>query len=112
MAWKANKRLAGDFPDLLYLPTGRCEWVPQQQPPVRCDDARDYATLAQFCEHCLDDLLADLGPVTALEVSSTLYALIEPWDALEHDAVFDLLDRRCVDHRRAARLRTFRPRQE
>jgi hypothetical protein len=88
------------------------EWVPHQQPPVRYDDARDYATFAQFCDHCLGDLLAALGPVTAIEVFSTLYALIEPWDALEHDAVFALLGRRCAPHRRAARLRTFRARQE
>jgi hypothetical protein len=86
------------------------EWVPQQQPPVRYDGGRSYASLREFCEHCLDDLLADLGPLTALEAFSTLYALIEPWDALEHDAVFDLLAERCVPHRRAARWRTFRAR--
>ena len=48
--------------------------------------------------------------MTALEVFSTLYALVAPWDALEHDELFALLDERGQPHRRHARWRTFRAR--
>jgi len=65
-----------------------------------------------FCALVLDDLLSALGPVTALEVLSMLYALVAPWDALDHRAVLELLGERYEPHGRAARWRTFRTRED
>ena len=87
-------------------------WEPKQKAPVRLSETASYASLGEFCALTLDRLLAELETVTALEVFSTLYALVEPWDAVEHDAVFALLDKRCAPHRRSVHWRTFRARDQ
>jgi len=77
-----------------------------------CGTARaaSFSSVEQFARICLERLLAELEVVTALEVFSMLYALVEPWDALDHALVFALLDECCLPHRRRARLRTLRAR--
>jgi hypothetical protein len=86
------------------------EWVPVSRPPVRYSDEASYATLEEFVGLTMDRLLEELGAAAAIEVFSMLYALVEPWDALEHDVVFDLLEERCIPDVRRAKWRTFRAR--
>jgi hypothetical protein len=83
------------------------QWVPVQKAPVRFSETESYSCVAEFAALCLSRLLDELGPVTALEAFSSLYALIEPPDALEHDAVFDLLETTCVARARPGGWHTF-----
>ena len=83
-------------------------WTPAQHPPVRYDESTSYNSLPEFLAICLDRLLADLGDATSLEIFSTLYACVRPRDALEHQAIFDLIDRRCTSRRRPNRRPLFR----
>ena len=88
-------------------------WLPLQTPPVRYPgaDGQTYATLDEFLALTLRRLLDDLGAVTALEVFSTFYACVRPWDALTHDDVLHLLETSCVPARRHPHAPTFRPRE-
>jgi len=87
------------------------KWAPAQKAPVRYSDAASYSTVREFAELCVDRLLSELGEVAAIEVFSTLYALISPWDALEHAEVFDVIDEKCVARRRRrSKVPTFRAR--
>jgi hypothetical protein len=40
-------------------------------------------------------ILSTLGFAAAIEVFSTLYATIDPWEALPHQVIFRALDRLC-----------------
>ena len=86
------------------------DWVPVSKPPVRYDEATSYATVPEFAELCLRRLLAELDDVAALEVFSTLYALISPWDALRHEQVLEIIDANCRPHRQRGKWQTFRAR--
>ena len=86
--------------------------VPQQKTPVRYARGARYSSVGEFCELILDRLLAELGAVAALEVFSTLYALVAPWDALGHDSVSAVLAEKCAPRRRNVRWQTFRARGE
>ena len=93
MAWQVNRKtIAAGFADLKYLPPTRGVWD---------------ATLACLTI-CLDRLLAQLGDATSLEIFATLYACVRPRDALVHQAIFDLIDRRCTSRRRPNRRPLFR----
>ena len=70
-------------------------WTPLSHPPVRFDSRRMYATLDEWIELSIRRILAALGRAGAIEVFSSLYATIEPWDALTHDAVFAAIERLC-----------------
>jgi hypothetical protein len=84
-------------------------WAPVQKAPVRYDDERSYSTVHEFVAICLDRLLEELGEIAAVEAFTAAYANIEPWDALEHDGVLDVLEERCAPTRHRGKMRTFRP---
>ena len=86
------------------------EWVPVQKAPVRYSEAASYSSVRDFAQICIERLMAELGEVTALEVFSTLYASISPWDALAHEGIFGLIEEKCVPHRRTSKCQTFRAR--
>lgn len=86
------------------------KWVPLQKTPVRYSASASYSSVADFARLCLGRLLAELAEITALEAFSTLYACVEPWDALAHDDVFALIEESCTPHRRRGKLHTFRTR--
>ena len=46
--------------------------------------------------------------MTALEVFSTVHALLRPWDALDHRRLLTRLKERCVRGPRRAKWRTLR----
>jgi len=68
-------------------------WEPASQPPVRLDAARTYRTLNEWLELSVHRVLTTLGQAAAIEVFSSLYATLDPWDALTHQQVFDAIER-------------------
>jgi hypothetical protein len=70
-------------------------WVPHSRPPVRLDAQRSYGNLAEWLDASVRRILQTLGSASAGEVFSSLYATIDPWQALEHEQVFDALERLC-----------------
>ncbi len=85
-------------------------WVPLQRAPVRYSESKSYSSLHELILLCLDRFLAEDGEVTALDLFSALYAAVTPWDALPHQAVFDVLEARCQPHRQHRSGQTFRGR--
>lgn len=85
-------------------------WAPAQKAPVRYSDAASYSTPREFAERCVDGLLSELGEVAALEVFSSVYALVTPREVLTHRDVLGILERECAPSRRRGRWRTFRAR--
>ena len=71
------------------------KWVPRSMPPVRLDNAGEYSSKAEWLEMSIRRILSDLGGAAAIEVFSSLYSTIEPWDALSHEEVLEALDRLC-----------------
>ena len=83
-------------------------WVPHSRPPVRLDAGRYYGSLDEWLDHSIGRVLETLGQAAAIEVFSSLYATIDPWDALPHEQVFDALARRAGPGRPArGRMRRF-----
>ncbi len=73
----------------------RGRWVPRSRPPVRFDGDQTYESLAEWLDLSVRRILTTLGEATAVEVFSSLYATIDPTDALRHDEILDTLDRLC-----------------
>ena len=71
------------------------KWTPRSRPPVRLDAERSYATFGEWLVSSVRRILATLGSTTAMEVFSSLYATLDPWDALPHDCILTELERLC-----------------
>ena len=74
-------------------------WAPVQQPPVRYSETEAYSSVGEFVQLTALRLFADLGAVAAIELFSTLYALMRPWDALAHEDVMAILGEQCESRR-------------
>jgi hypothetical protein len=83
------------------------EWVPLSKPPVRLDAERSYCTLAEWLDQSVRRILETLAAAAAIEVFSSLYSTIDPWDALSHDEVFAALEGLCAEPRTRRGLKTF-----
>ena len=70
-------------------------WVPRSRPPVRLDAARSYHDLDEWLDLSVRRILETLGKAAAVEVFSSLYATLDPPEALEHKAIFGALERLC-----------------
>ncbi len=70
-------------------------WTPRARPPVRLDREQMYRTPSEWLELSIRRILTTLGEATAVEVFSSLYATVDPWDALEHKEVFAALEELC-----------------
>jgi len=68
-------------------------WVPLSRPPVRFDHQQSYSNVDEWLHLSIGRVLSTLGSASAIEVFSSLYSTIDPWEALEHDAVFRALER-------------------
>ena len=73
----------------------RGRWITRSRPPVRMDDARSYGDLGEWLELSIVRIVQTLGSATAIEVFSSLYATIDPTDALPHATIFEALERLC-----------------
>jgi len=71
------------------------KWVPRSRPPVRLDAERSYETFDEWLGLSLRRILTALGSTAAIEVFSSLYATLDPWDALEHKRILEELERLC-----------------
>jgi len=67
-------------------------WVPLSQPPVRFDREQSYSSVDEWLNLSIERILSTLGSASAIEIFSSLYSTIDPWNALEHDAVFKALE--------------------
>ncbi len=76
-------------------------WVPHSRPPVRFDDRQSYAGLEEWLELSIRRILRALGPAAGIEIFSSLYATIDPWEALEHRQIFEALERFCPPPRKS-----------
>ena len=83
-------------------------WLPVQQPPVRFSDDSEYSSVEEFARLTARRLLEEVGEVSVLELFSTLYALVRPWDALSHQDVLDLAGELCETRRNRDRLTLLR----
>ena len=75
-------------------------WVPRSRPPVRFDRGQSYESLQQWLELSIRRILTALGSASALEVFSSLYATIDPADALSHEMILEALEGLCPRPRR------------
>ena len=75
--------------------------MPVQRTPVRYSEAADYSTLQGFCRLCIRRLLTEMTEVAALEVFSTLYAAVDPREALTHSDILSLIEESCVSARQS-----------
>jgi hypothetical protein len=83
------------------------EWVPLSKPPVRLDADRSYSSLDEWLDQSVRRILEALDAAAPIEVFSSLYSTIDPWDALSHDQVLGALDRMCAEPRHWRGLKTF-----
>jgi len=83
------------------------KWIPLTNPPVRFDDEHEFSSKEEWLELSIRRILATLGTATAIEVFSSLYSTIEPWQALEHDAILAALEDLCDHPRQKAGMRLF-----
>jgi hypothetical protein len=76
---------------------------------VRLDGERSYSSLSTWLDASVERIMGALGCAAAADIFSSLYATIDPWDALEHDQVFDAIERLCRPiRRRVHQVRLFR----
>jgi hypothetical protein len=70
-------------------------WEPLSRPPVRFDGEHGYHDLEGWLRLSIERILSELGSAAAIEIFSTLYATINPWEALRHEAILEVLERLC-----------------
>ncbi len=82
-------------------------WVPRSQPPVRFDAERSYSTFEEWLDLSIRRIVATLGSASAIEVFSSLYATVDPWDTLRHDDIFGALEHLCPPPQRRRGIKLF-----
>ncbi len=71
-------------------------WVPRSRPPVRLDAEHSYEDLRGWLDQSIRRVVTMQGGASAIEIFSSLYATIDPVEALRHDDIFDAMDRVCA----------------
>jgi hypothetical protein len=82
-------------------------WRPVQAVPVRYDEQASFSSLEELAETLCARLGDELGPFTALELFSALYAAVYPHEALKHKDVLDLVECGCAPAHRARSLQLY-----
>lgn len=88
------------------------KWAPAQKAPVRYSDSAAFSSAKEFAALCIERLMEEFGEATALEMFSSVYAAIDPRDALEHRKLLKIIEDRCVPGRRRGKGGTYRARTE
>jgi len=70
-------------------------WIPYSRTPVRLDRQHAYEDFDEWLEMSIRRILVTLGRAASIELFSSLYATLAPWDALEHHQVFGAIERLC-----------------
>jgi hypothetical protein len=86
---------------IAHFKRSRGRWAPRSRPPVRLDAEQSYASFDEWLELSIRRILGVLGSAAAIEVFSSLYATLDPPDALEHGRILDELERLCLPPRPA-----------
>jgi len=82
-------------------------WVPRSLPPVRFDHQHTYSSIEEWLELSIVRILSGLGSAAAIEIFSSLYSTIDPWEALEHGAIFGALERLCAPPKQRRGFKQF-----
>ena len=82
-------------------------WVPLSRLPVRFDGGRSYNDLEGWLHLSIERILSALGSAAAIEIFSTLYATVDPWEALQHEVIFGALERLCHASRHRCGVELF-----
>jgi hypothetical protein len=82
-------------------------WVPMARPPVRFDEAHSHADLEEWLDLSVRRIVGTLGAAACVEVFASLYATLDPWEAMEHGAIFRALERLCGEPRVRHGLKVF-----
>ena len=85
----------------------RGEWIPLTRPPVRFDDECRFASKQEWLDLGIRRILTTIGSATAIEVFSSLYSTIDPWEALEHDEILAVLEGFCDHPQRKSGMSLF-----
>jgi hypothetical protein len=83
------------------------EWVTYSQPPVRFDGKYSYSSIEEWLHLSIRRILSTLGSASAVEIFSSLYSTINPWDALEHEDIFEALECLCDMPRKGRGIKQF-----
>ena len=83
------------------------EWIPLTRTPVRFDAEQAFSTKQEWLEMSIRRILGELGPATPIELFSSLYSTMEPWDALQHDEIFAALERLCDQPTQKCNMKLF-----
>ncbi len=83
------------------------QWVPRSLPPVRFDHQHTYSSIEDWLGLSIARILCRLGSAAAIEIFSSLYSTIDPWEALEHGAIFNALERWCKPPRQRRGFKQF-----
>jgi hypothetical protein len=87
-------------------------WEPLSRPPVRFDAERGYDDLQGWLHLSIERILSAHGSAAAIEIFSSLYATIDPWEALRHQAIFLALERLCRASRHKCGVELFSSKAE
>lgn len=82
-------------------------WYPRSQPPVRFDDEHAYFDKEEWLHISIQRILSTLESALAIEVFSSLYATMHPWEALTHEEIFKTLDVLCGGVQQRRRSKQF-----
>lgn len=82
-------------------------WVTCSRPPVWFDGEHTYSDLEEWLHLSIRRILATLGSAAAIEIFSSLYATIDPWEALTHEEIFAALERLCDAPRQRHGIKQF-----
>ncbi|MDP6495821.1 MAG: hypothetical protein QGI09_10490, partial [Dehalococcoidia bacterium] len=88
------------------------QWRPVQKRPVRFSESQSFSTFPEYARLCISKLLNELDGASPVEVFSVLHSLVDPWDALRHGDILDLLDSLSSRPRKAGKWKVFLPNQE
>ena len=83
------------------------QWVPRSRPPVRFDEGHTYRTLEDWLHLSIARIVSTFGSAGAIEIFSSLYSTIDPWDALEHEHILTALEHLCSAPRRRRGVKLF-----
>ena len=83
------------------------QWYPRSQPPVRFDNDHTYDDKAGWLRLSIRKILSTLELALAVEIFSSLYATITPWEVLTHADIFDALTDVCGGPNRRGSFQRF-----
>lgn len=83
------------------------QWYPRSHPPVRFDNEHTYDDKEGWLRLSIQRILSTLQSALAVEIFSSLYATIAPWEVLTHTDIFSALEDVCGLPRRRGRSQRF-----